>query len=156
MKKLVAYFSCSGVTERVAKKLAAATGADLFEMVPKVPYTDADLDWMNKHSRSSIEMNDPASRPEIANRVENMADYDLIMVGFPIWWYVAPTIVNNFLESYDLKGKKIAPFCTSGGSSPGKTGSVLHKSCPDSEMMPVRRFSASVGESELKAWADTL
>ena len=147
MKKLVAYFSCSGVTERVAKKLAAATGADLFEMVPKVPYTDADLDWMNKHSRSSI---------EIANRVENMADYDLIMVGFPIWWYVAPTIVNTFLESYDLKGKKIAPFCTSGGSSPGKTGSVLHKSCPDSEMMPVRRFSASVGESELKAWADKL
>ena len=119
--KLVAYFSASGVTAKVAETLAEAIGADIFEIEPKVPYTEADLNWMNKNARSTIEMNDPASRPEIAAKRDNMADYDTIFVGFPIWWYVAPTIINTFLESYDLTGKTIIPFATSGGSGIGKT-----------------------------------
>lgn len=118
--KLVAYFSASGVTAKVAETLAEAIGADIFEIEPKVPYTEADLNWMNKNARSTIEMNDPASRPEIAAKRDNMADYDTIFVGFPIWWYVAPTIINTFLESYDLTGKTIIPFATSGGSGIGK------------------------------------
>ena len=115
-KKLVAYFSASGVTAKAAGKLAKAADADLFEIKPVQPYTRADLDWMNKKSRSSIEMADKSSRPEIAEKVSNMADYDVIFVGFPIWWYVAPTIINTFLEQYDLSGKKIVLFATSGGS----------------------------------------
>ena len=109
-KKLVAYFSASGVTAKVAETLAEAIGADIFEIEPKVPYTEADLNWMDKKARSTIEMNDPASRPEIAVKRDNMKDYDTIFVGFPIWWYVAPTIINTFLESYDLTGKTIIPF----------------------------------------------
>ena len=104
--KLVAYFSASGVTAKVAETLAEAIGADIFEIEPKVPYTEADLNWMEKNARSTIEMNDPASRPEIAVKRDNMKDYDTIFVGFPIWWYVAPTIINTFLESYDLSGKR--------------------------------------------------
>ena len=114
-KKLVAYFSASGVTAKVAETLAEAIGADIFEIEPKVPYTEADLNWMDKKARSTIEMNDPASRPEIAAKRDNMKEYDTIFVGFPIWWYVAPTIINTFLESYDLTGKTIIPFATSGG-----------------------------------------
>ena len=114
-KKLVAYFSASGVTAKVAETLAEAIGADIFEIEPKVPYTEVDLNWMDKKARSTIEMNDPASRPEIAVKRDNMKDYDTIFVGFPIWWYVAPTIINTFLESYDLTGKTIIPFATSGG-----------------------------------------
>lgn len=112
-KKLVAYFSASGVTAKVAETLAEAIGADIFEIEPKVPYTEADLNWMDKNARSTIEMNDPASRPEIAVKRDNMKDYDTIFVGFPIWWYVAPTIINTFLESYDLTGKTVIPFATS-------------------------------------------
>ena len=108
-KRLVAYFSASGVTAKLAKTLAAAIGADLFEILPEKPYSAADLDWTNKQSRSSIEMNDPASRPAIAGVRDNMADYDTLFVGFPIWWYVAPTIINTFMESYDLTGKTIIP-----------------------------------------------
>ena len=156
MKKLVAYFSCSGVTERVAKKLAAATGADLFEIVPKVPYTDADLDWMNKHSRSSIEMNDPASRPEIANRVENMADYDLIMVGFPIWWYIAPHIINTFLESYDFGKKLIVPFATSGSSGLGKAPQRMATLVPGATVLEGRMLNGNPGADELRAWAESI
>ena len=115
-KKLVAYFSASGVTAKVAETLAEAIGADIFEIEPKVPYTEADLNWMEKNARSTIEMNDPASRPEIAVKRDNMKDYDTIFVGFPIWWYVAPTIINTFLESYDLTGKTVIPFATSGGT----------------------------------------
>ena len=118
-KKLVAYFSASGVTAKVAETLAEAIGADIFEIEPKVPYTEADLNWMDKKARSTIEMNDPVSRPEIAIKRDNMKDYDTIFVGFPIWWYVAPTIINTFLESYDLTGKTIIPFATSGGSDIG-------------------------------------
>jgi len=120
-RKLVAYFSASGVTAKVAEKLSEAIGADLYAIEPEVPYTKADLDWMDKKSRSTIEMNNPASRPAIAGKRDNMNDYDTVFVGFPIWWYVAPTIINTFLESYDLTGKTIIPFATSGGSDMGKT-----------------------------------
>ena len=106
-KKLVAYFSCSGVTKSVAQTLADAVGGDLYEITPAQPYTNADLNWMDQSSRSTVEMKDPNSRPEIAGKVENMADYDTVFVGFPIWWYVAPTIINTFLESYDFSGKTI-------------------------------------------------
>lgn len=120
-KRLVAYFSASGVTAKVAENLADAIGADIFEIQPEVPYTKADLNWMDKKSRSTIEMSDPTSRPGIAVKRDNMDEYDTIFVGFPIWWYIAPTIINTFLESYDLKGKTIIPFATSGGSDMGKT-----------------------------------
>ena len=115
-KRLVAYFSCTGTTAKVAETLAESIGADIFEIEPAVPYTAADLDWRDNTSRSSVEMNDPHSRPAVASKRDNMADYDTVLVGFPIWWYVAPTIINTFLESYDLQGKTIIPFATSGGS----------------------------------------
>lgn len=124
-KTLVAYFSASGTTKKTAQRLAAAANANLFEIVPAVLYTDADLNWTNKKSRSSVEMANPASRPEIANRVSDMAQYDTILLGFPIWWYTAPTIIKTFLESYDFSGKTIALFATSGGSGMGKTASDL-------------------------------
>jgi len=120
-RKLVAYFSASGVTAELAKTLAEAAGADLYEIKPEVLYTKADLNWNNKQSRSSIEMNDQSFRPAIADKDANIAAYDVIFVGFPIWWYVAPTIINTFLESYDFSGKTIIPFATSGGSGFGKT-----------------------------------
>lgn len=129
-KKLVAYFSASGVTKSTAERLAKAAGADLFEIKPAQPYSKADLDWTNKKSRSSVEMSSPDSRPEIAEKLDNMADYDVVFVGFPIWWYVAPTIINTFLESYDFSGKTVIPFATSGGSGMGKTEEILHKICP--------------------------
>ncbi len=119
-KKLVAYFSASGVTKRYAETLAKAADADLFEIKPSVPYTNDDLDWKNSKSRSSVEMKNPDSRPEIAEKLSNMDEYDTVFVGFPIWWYVAPTIINTFLESYDFSGKTIIPFATSGGSGLGK------------------------------------
>ena len=120
-KILVAYFSASGVTKGVAQRLAKVAGADLFEIRPAVPYTQADLNWTDKKSRSSVEMNDPLSRPEIAEMLPNMADYDTVFVGYPIWWYVAPHIINTFVESYDLSGKTLVAFATSGGSGIGKT-----------------------------------
>ena len=112
-KRLVAYFSASGVTAKLAKTLAAAIGADLFEILPEKPYSAADLDWTNKESRSTIEMNDKSFRPAVANRVENMAEYDAVYVGFPIWWYVAPTIINTFLEQHDLYSHYIKKEFTS-------------------------------------------
>lgn len=130
MKKLVAYFSASGVTKNVSEKLAKIAGADLFEIKPAVPYTRADLDWTDKNSRSTVEMKDPSSRPEIAEKCENMDEYDTVFVGFPIWWYVAPTIIDTFLESYDFSGKTVIPFATSGGSGMGKTVDILRKICP--------------------------
>lgn len=129
-KVLVSYFSASGVTAKVAKNIAEAAGADLFEIKPEVPYTTADLNWMDKNSRSTVEMKDKSSRPAIAEKLSNMADYDTVYVGFPIWWYVAPTIINTFLESYDMAGKKIILFATSGGSGFGKTVENLEGSCP--------------------------
>ncbi len=112
----MAYFSASGQTKRLAETLAGVTGGKLYEITPKVPYTAADLDWNNKRSRSSVEMNDPASRPAIMGRVEDMGQYDVVFVGFPIWWYQAPTIIQTFLEQYDFTGKTVISFATSGGS----------------------------------------
>ena len=156
IKKLVAYFSASGVTAQVAKKLAEAVGADLFEIAPKVPYTKADLDWMDAKSRSTVEMKDPGSRPELAAVLPNAADYDTVYVGFPIWWYVAPTIVNTFLESIDLSGKTVVPFATSGGSGMGKTNEHLAPSCKGAKLLNGKVFKHSVSREELAAWAERL
>lgn len=129
-KTLVAYFSASGVTERAAKEIAGAVEADLYEILPAQPYTDADLDWTDKKSRSTAEMNDPACRPEVAGTVENMEQYDTVFIGFPIWWYVEPRIVDTFLESYDFSGKTVIPFATSGGSGIGGAEKSLREHCP--------------------------
>ena len=155
-KKLVAYFSASGVTAKVAETLAEAIGADIFEIEPKVPYTEADLNWMDKKARSTIEMSDPASRPEIAVKRDNMKDYDTIFVGFPIWWYVAPTIINTFLESYDLTGKTIIPFATSGGSGIGKANERLAPSCKGAKLMDGKVFKSNVSKAEMNTWASGL
>lgn len=128
-KKLVAYFSASGVTEQIAKALCEKVEGDLFQIQPVTPYTNADLDWTNPQSRSSVEMNDPTSRPEIANQVENFEEYDTIFVGFPIWWYVEPTIIDTFLESYDFTGKTVIPFATSGGSGIDKAEKKMPNHC---------------------------
>lgn len=155
MKKLVAYFSASGVTKNAAERLAKAAGADLFEIKPAVPYTRADLDWTNKKSRSSVEMNDPDSRPEIAERLSNMEDYDTVFIGFPIWWYVAPTIINAFVESYDFSGKTIIPFATSGGSGMGKTVEVLKPLCPSANWEKGKMLNR-VSDRELENWVKGL
>lgn len=155
-RKLVAYFSASGVTAKVAEKLSEAIGADLYAIEPEVPYTKADLDWMDKKSRSTIEMNNPASRPAIAGKRDNMDDYDTVFVGFPIWWYVAPTIINTFLESYDLTGKTIIPFATSGGSDMGKTNEKLLPSCKGAKLLNGKVFKASVSGADLAKWAEGL
>ena len=155
-RKLVAYFSASGVTAKVAETLSEAIGADLYEIEPEVPYTKEALDWTDKQSRSTIEMNDPASRPAIAGKRDNMDDYDTVFVGFPVWWYVAPTIINTFLESYDLTGKTINPFATSGGSGMGKTNEKLQPSCPNSKLIEGKVFKKSASKSELAAWVDEL
>lgn len=155
-KKLVAYFSASGVTAKVAETLAEAIGADIFEIEPEIPYTKADLNWMDKKSRSSIEMSNPASRPAIRTKRDNMADYDTVFVGFPIWWYVAPTIINTFLESYDLTGKTIVPFATSGGSGMGKANEKLMPSCTGAKLIEGKVFKRNVSKSEMSAWADGL
>ena len=131
MKALVTYFSASGTTKRVAEKLATAIGADLFEIEAAQPYTRADLDWMNKRSRSSVEMNDESSRPAIARTVENLADYDVVFVGFPVWWYVEPRIIDTFLEAHDFSGKTIVPFATSGGSPVEPSVDALRATYPD-------------------------
>ncbi len=126
-KVLVAVFSASGVTKRVGEEIAKISGGDFFEITPREIYTADDLNWMNKKSRSSVEMNDPSSRPEIAGRVSDMDSYDVVIVGFPIWWGIAPRIIETFLESYDFSGKTIIPFCTSGGSGVGRSDTALHK-----------------------------
>ena len=151
-RKLVAFFSASGVTAKVAEKLSDTIGADLFAIEPKVPYTKADLDWMDKNSRSTLEMKEPASRPEIARVRDNMEEYDTVFVGFPIWWYVAPTIINTFLESYDLTGKTIIPFATSGGSGMGKTNEKLMPSCKGAKLLDGKVMKANVGAKELDDW----
>ena len=151
-RKLVAYFSASGVTAKVAETLSETIGADLFAIEPKVPYTKADLDWMDKNSRSTLEMKDPASRPEIARVRDNMEEYDTVFVGFPIWWYVAPTIINTFLESYNLTGKTIIPFATSGGSGMGKTNEKLMPSCKGAKLLDGKVLKANVGAKELDDW----
>jgi len=153
-KTLVAYFSASGVTEKLAQRLAGAIGADIHEIIPAEPYTNADLDWQNPRSRSSVEMKDKAFRPAVANKAEDMDQYDTIFVGFPIWWYVAPTIINTFLEQYDLTGKTIVPFATSGMSGMGNTNAELRDSCKGAFLKEGKRFNAGARENELKGWAE--
>lgn len=155
-KKLVACFSASGVTAGVAQKLAQAVGADLYEIRPKVPYTSADLNWNNKSSRSSVEMGDKSSRPELADKSAKIAEYDVVFLGFPIWWYVAPTIINTFLESYDFSGKTIILFATSGGSGFGEAVNGLKPSAPGAVIHEGKVFRRSVSVDELKKWADSL
>ena len=151
-KILVAYFSASGVTKGVAQRLAKVAGADLFEIRPAVPYTQADLNWTDKKSRSSVEMNGPLSLPEIAEMLPNMADYDTVFVGYPIWWYVAPHIINTFVESYDLSGKTLVAFATSGGSGIGKTVEELKKLYPDANWKDGKLLN-NISDKELVDWA---
>lgn len=134
-KQLVAYFSATGVTKRVATTLATKLGADLYEIKAKIPYTDADLNWRDDHSRSSVEMRDQTSRPEIVASPQSLSEYEVIYLGFPIWWGIAPTIVNTFLESLDFQGKKIITFATSGGSGMGRSTQVLQSSTPNAEFI---------------------
>ena len=151
-KKLVAYFSASGTTKKIAEMIAEAANADLHEIAPKVLYTKDDLNWMNKKSRSSIEMSDKSIRPEIADSNLDMESYDEIILGFPIWWYVAPTIINTFLESYDFAGKKIALFATSGGSGFGKTVSRLEGSVDKSAEFVSEKLLNRAGKAEIESW----
>lgn len=155
-RRLVAYFSATGTTAKVAERLADAIGADIYEIEPEIPYTEADLNWRNKQSRSSIEMDNPLSRPAIAGKRDNMRDYDTIFVGFPIWWYVAPTIINTFLESYDMTGKTIIPFATSGSSGMGKTNEKLFPSCTGAKLLEGRVFKVTASEAELNSWVSNL
>lgn len=155
-RKLVVYFSATGVTAKVAESLSETIGADLYAIEPKVAYSKADLDWMDKQSRSSVEMSVPESRPAIAGRRDNMEEYDTVFVGFPIWWYVAPTIINTFLESYDFSGKTIIPFATSGGSGMGKANEKLLPSCKEATLLEGKVFKSNVSREELVAWAENL
>jgi flavodoxin len=150
---LVAYFSVQGHTRRVAKDIAEVTMADLYEIKPAVPYTAEDIDWHNEQSRSSIECNDPKSRPAIDGKVENMDQYRIIFLGFPIWWYAAPRIIETFVESYDLQGKVIIPFCTSGSSDIGDSGLILGKDTKAS-VKQGRRFPNNVSKGDLATWAN--
>ena len=154
MKTLVAYFSASGVTKGVAQKLAEVAGADLHEITPEKRYTDADLDWHNKQSRSSLEMADKNSRPAITDKLENMADYDVIYVGFPIWWYTAPTIINTFMESYDFKGKTVIPFATSGGSTIEQACKDLKAAYPDVNWKDGKLLNNATA-TDLQKWVDS-
>lgn len=153
-KTLVAYFSASGVTKKAGSSLAAAIGADLYEIRPAVPYTDIDLNWKDKRSRSSMEMNNFSSRPELADRDINLASYDRIFLGFPIWWYTAPRIVQSFLESYDFTGKTIILFATSGGSGFGRTAENLAPSCPGAVIREGQIMRRNISAEELRQWAD--
>lgn len=152
-KKLVAYFSASGTTKKTAQLIAKATGADLYEITPKVAYTEADLNWMDKKSRSSVEMNDKKFRPDVEDKDAHIAEYDEIILGFPIWWYVAPTIVNTFLEKYDFSGKKIVLFATSGGSGFGNTVKELQPSAPNAEFVEGKVLN---NKQEIEKFAKTL
>ena len=152
-KKLVAYFSASGTTKKTAELLAEEAGADLYEITPKVAYTKADLNWMDKKSRSSVEMNDKKFRPEIEDKDANIAEYDEIILGFPIWWYVAPTIVNTFLEKFDFSGKKVVLFATSGGSGFGNTVKELQPSAPNTEIVEGKILNS---KSEIEKFAKSL
>ncbi|MCR4818891.1 MAG: NAD(P)H-dependent oxidoreductase [Fretibacterium sp.] len=155
-KKLVAYFSASGVTAAAAKNLAEAAGADLYEIRPETPYTQADLNWQDKNARSTLEMQDKSFRPAMADKDAKAADYDVVFLGFPIWWYVAPTIINTFLEAYDFSGKTIVLFATSGGSGFGKTLENLKPSAPGAVLREGKLLNGRPSVSELKKWLDGL
>lgn len=152
-KNLVTYFSATGTTAKVAQNLAKAIDADLYEIEPAVPYTAADLDWTNKQSRSSKEMSDKSQRPAIKVTALDLTQYDTVFVGFPIWWYVAPTLINTFLEQHDWSGKTVIPFATSGSSGMGQTNAELAPSCKGAVLKEGKRFAANASEAELKKWA---
>ena len=154
-KELVAYFSASGTTARVARDLAEAIGADLFEIAPETPYTAADLDWNNGQSRSSIEMNDEACRPAIAGEVADMAAYGTVYVGFPVWWYVEPRIIDAFLEAYDFSGKVIVPFATSGGSGLGRAPQRMQELVPGAQVRQGGLLNARLSKQQLRDWAES-
>jgi len=153
-KALVAYFSASGTTARVAKDLAEAVGADLYEITPEAPYTSADLNWQDKTSRTTIEMNDESCRPAIASTVEGMADYDTVFLGFPVWWYVEPRIIDTFLEAYDFAGKTIVPFATSGGSGLGKAPQRMQTLVPGATVLDGGLLNGRPSKAELATWAE--
>ena len=153
-KALVAYFSASGVTKRVAENLAKAVGADLFEIVPEQIYTNADLNWQDKQSRSSVEMNDRNSRPAISSKIDDIKKYSHVFVGFPVWWYREPSIIDTFMESYDWSGITVIPFCTSGGSSLGDAGNNMQALGKAAKVIPGKRLSGDASEADLKAWLD--
>ena len=155
-KILTAYFSATGTTAAAAKKLAEAAGTDIYEIKPAVPYTKEDLNWMNKNSRSSVEMKDTSSRPALADTTADISAYDTILLGFPIWWYIAPTIINTFLESYDFTGKKIVLFATSGGSGFGKAVESLKGSCPGAAITEGKLLNHMPDAPELKKWVESL
>lgn len=152
-KILVAYFSASGITKNMAEKLSEAVGADLFEIKPETPYTEADLNWQNSKSRSSIEMNDRNCRPVISEKLNNMNQYNVVFVGFPVWWYREPSIIDTFMEEYDFTGKTVVPFATSGMSPIGDSGKNMQVIAPDAKVVAGKRFSNSVSAGELKKWA---
>ena len=156
MNALVAYFSATGTTAKAAKALASAVGGALYEIKPANPYTSADLNWMDKNSRSSVEMKDPRSRPALADANAPVAGHDVIFLGFPVWWYVAPTILNTFLESYDFTGKTIVLFATSGGSGLGKSAAGLRSSAPGAKIVDGRMLNGRLNEAELKSWTEGL
>lgn len=151
-KTLVTYFSCTGNTKRAAEKLAALIGADLYEITPSQPYTSADLDWTDKKSRSTIEMNDPSSRPSIKGKVADMSQYKTVYIGFPVWWYVAPTIINTFIESYDFSGKIVIPFATSGSSGIENCEKSLKSTYPNINWSKGKLLNGTVNENSLKGW----
>ncbi len=155
-KTLVAFFSAGGVTRQVAQKLAAAAQADLYEIKPAIPYTQADLNWRDKSSRSSVEMQNLAIRPQLADTDAKIEQYDRILLGYPIWWYMAPTIINTFLESYDFSGKSIILFATSGGSGFGKSVEELSPSCPNAVIREGRMLNGNPSEQELRQWVESL
>ena len=156
MKALVTYFSASGVTAKLAQRLADAINAPLYEIKPAVPYTRSDLDWRDKQSRSTVEMQDKSCRPALADTSALVADADIIFVGYPVWWYREPSIIDSFLEAYDFTGKKIVLFATSGGSDIGEEAPVRVAELTKAEVLPGKRFSANASVDELKAWAEKL
>ena len=156
MKALVTYFSASGVTAKVAERLAAAIQAPVYEIRPEVPYTDADLDWRDRQSRSTVEMNDKNCRPALADLDAPVADADVVFVGYPVWWYREPSIIDSFLEAYDFSGKKIVPFATSGSSGMGTEAPARMKEITGAEVDVGRRFPADVDADTLKAWAESI
>ena len=153
MNALVAYFSATGTTAKAAQALARAVGADLYEIRPAVPYTSADLNWMDKGSRSSVEMGDKSSRPALKDTDAPVAGHDVIFLGFPVWWYVAPTLLNTFLEAYEFTGKTIVLFATSGGSGLGHSAEGLRPSAPGARIVDGRMLNGQISEAELKSWA---
>lgn len=155
-KRLVAYFSASGVTERIAKRVASLSNADVFEIEPETRYTAADLDWTNKKSRSTLEMTDETSRPKIKGTVPSFEDYDVIFIGFPNWWGVEPRIIDSFLESYDFSSKTVIPFFTSGGSGKGKIEERISKLCPSSDVRGTMRLTSAMSDAEIKSWLNNL